>query len=103
MDLRFRRLQEEKIEDEKGAILTKYTTKLLQESMDHALVRKVRSADADNASVHTYSGKWYQVDLLRRTCSCGRFQYHDIPCGHTGLVVIRSVRPEACPGLDYGR
>jgi len=38
MDLHFRQLQEAKTEDEKGAILTKYTTKLLQESMDHALV-----------------------------------------------------------------
>jgi len=57
MDLRFRRLQEAKIEDEKGAILTKHMMKLLQESMDHALIRNVRYADADNTSVHTYSGK----------------------------------------------
>jgi len=57
MDLRFRQLQEAKIEDEKGAILTKLTTKLLQESMDHVLVRNVRYADTDNTSVHTYSDK----------------------------------------------
>ena len=57
MDLGFRRLQEAKIEYEKGAILTKHLMKLLQESMDHALIRNVRYADADNTSVHTYSGK----------------------------------------------
>jgi hypothetical protein len=62
--------------------------------MDHALVRNVRYADADNASVHTYSGKCYHVDLLRRTCSCGRFQYHHIPCGHA-VAVIQQFRPPA--------
>jgi len=53
-----------------------------------------RYADADNASVHTCSGKWYQVDLLRRTCSCGCFQYHDILCGHA-VAVIQRFRPLA--------
>ena len=29
----------------------------------------------------------YAVDLLARTCSCGRFQHDDVPCGHTPAVI----------------
>jgi len=47
---------------------TKYSSKLLQESMEPLLVRQVRYADADHATVHAFSGNWYQVDLVQRIC-----------------------------------
>jgi len=67
---------------------TKYFSKLLRES----IVREVRYADADHASVHAFSGNWYQVDLVQWICACGRFKYNDIPCGHA-TVVIQRYRP----------
>ena len=35
-------------------------------------------------------GKWYNVDLLQHTCSCGHFQFNEVPCGHA-IAVIRVV------------
>ena len=32
--------------------------------------------------------KKYIVNLNTRMCSCGRFQYHEIPCGHA-IAVLR--------------
>jgi hypothetical protein len=32
--------------------------------------------------VHSFSGNNYVVDLTKSTCTCGRFQVNDIPCGH---------------------
>ena len=97
MDLRFRRLQEAQKCHDSGAILTKYSSNLLQESMKHSLVRHVRYADADHASVHAFSGKWYQVDLLHRICTCGRFQYNDISRGHAVAVIQRYRPPPPTP------
>ena len=87
MDLRFRRLQQAKAVER----YSQYSSTLLQESMQHSLVPHVRCADDDHASVHTFSGKWYQVDLLQRICTCGRFQYNDIPCGHAVAVIQRYI------------
>ena len=54
--------------------------------------------------MRTCSGKWYQVDLLQRICTCGRFQYNDIPCGHA-VAVIQRYRPPPpttqCNARDY--
>ena len=32
---------------------------------------------------------WYKVGLIQHTCSCGRFQYNEVPCGHT-IAVVRA-------------
>ena len=86
MDLRFRHLQE-LMSYGPTAVLTKYSSQLLQESLQHANHQIIRHADANNASVLSFSGRWYAVDLLVRTCSCGRFQCNNIPCGHAVAVI----------------
>ena len=43
--------------------------------------------------------KWHNnVDLLQHTCSCGRFQYSGVYCGHT-IAVIRAAERGAPQGF----
>ena len=56
--------------------------------------RRIQFADAMHASVLSFQGKWYVVDLLARTCTCGHFQYNDIPCGHA-IAVIQTYQDPA--------
>ena len=49
--------------------------------------RRIQFADAIDASVLSFQRKWYVVDLLASTCTCGYFQYNDIPCGHAIAVI----------------
>jgi len=44
-------------------------------------------ADEFRGSVLSFRGKWYAVDLQQHTCSCGQFQYNDVPCGHAIAVI----------------
>jgi len=86
MDLWFRHRQEaEKYAPQTP--LTKYSTTLLAQSMEFSNHRVVRMADEFRGSVLSFRGKWYAVDLQQRTCSCGRFQYNDVPCGHAIAVI----------------
>ena len=55
--------------------------------------RRIQFADAMHASVLSSQGKWY-VDLLASTCTCGHFQYSDIPRGHA-IAVIQTYRDPA--------
>ena len=90
MGLRFRHLQEaEKYLD--GAAITNYSAKKPEVSMNFSNHRLIRYADPLHASVLSMSGKWYVVDLEARTCTCGHFQYDDIPCGHA-VAVIQNYR-----------
>ena len=93
MDLRFRRHQEGEKYDA-GTVLTKYTVKLLEKYMSFSNHRRIQFADAMHASVLSFQGKWYVVDLLASTCTCGHFQYNDIPCGHA-IAVIQEYRDPA--------
>ena len=104
MDLRFRHLQDAQKYDP-ATVLTKYSSKLLEQSMQFSNHQLVRFADPHHASVLSFLGKWYSkpcfsqscqklintvryaVDLLARTCSCGRFQHDDVPCGHATAVI----------------
>ena len=93
MDLRFRRHQEgEKYDPE--TVLTKYTVELLEEFMSFSNHRRIQFADAIDASVLSFQRKWYVVDLLASTCTCGYFQYNHIPCGHA-IAVIQEYRDPA--------
>ena len=65
--------------------------------MEHSVTRHVCYADADHASVHTFSGKRYRVDLLRLISTCGQLQYNDIPCGHAAAVIQRYRPPPTIP------
>ena len=56
--------------------------------------RRIQFADAMHASVLSFQGKWYVVDLLASTCTCRHFQYDDIPCGHA-IAVIQTYRDPA--------
>jgi hypothetical protein len=86
MDLRYRRLKETG-DYPQGVVLTKYSTKLLQESMHFVNHQAIRLADQNRGSVLSFMGKWYVVDLEEHTCSCGRFQFHDVPCGHAIAII----------------
>ena len=90
MDLRFRYLQEAKKYLD-GAVITNYSAKKLEVSMNFSNHRLIRYADPLHASVLSMSGKWYVVDLEARTCTCGHFQFDDIPCGHA-VAVIQTYR-----------
>ena len=92
-DLRFRHRQEGEKYDA-ATVLTKYTAKLLEKSMAFSNHRRIQFADAMHASVLSFQGKWYVVDLLARTCTCGHFQYNDIPCGHA-IAVIQTYQDPA--------
>ena len=39
----------------------------------------LRTDERSHVALQKFSGRWYAVDLLAHTCSCGRFQYNDIP------------------------
>ena len=86
MDLRFR-LHQEGEKYDAGTVLTKYTVKLLEKSMSFSNHRRIQFADAMHASVLSFQGKWYVIDLLESACTCGHFQYNDIPCRHAIAVV----------------
>ena len=90
MDLRFRH-REEADKYAPRTPLTKYSTTLLAQSMEFSNHRLVRMADEFHGSVLSFRDKWYAVDLHRRTCSCGRFGYNDVPCGHA-IAVIQGFR-----------
>jgi hypothetical protein len=93
MDLRFRRLQEAQKYDP-AAVLTKYAAQLLEESTTFSNHRLIRFADPMHASVLSFQGNWYVVDLEARTCTCGHFQFNDVPCGHA-IAVIQTYRDPA--------
>ena len=57
MDLRFRHLQEAQKYDP-TAVLTKYSAKLLEQSMQLSNNQLIRYADPHHASVLSYLGKW---------------------------------------------
>ena len=102
MDLRFRYLQEaEKYLD--GAIITKYSAKKLEVSINFSNHRLIRYADPLHASVLSMSGKWYVVDLEARTCTCGHFQYDDIPCGHAVAVIQTYRNPDGAQARRSAR
>jgi hypothetical protein len=90
MDLRFRH-REKADKYAPRTPLTKYSTTLLAQSMEFSNPRLVRMADEFRGSVLSFRDKWYAVDLHQRTCSCGRFQYNDVPCGHA-IAVIQGFR-----------
>ena len=93
MDLRFRHRQDGERYDER-TVLTKYTASWLEKSMAFSNHRRVQFLDGMHASVLSFQGKWYAVGLLTSTCTCGHFQYNDIPCGHA-IVVIQTYRDPA--------
>ena len=72
-----------------AVVLTKYSSKLLQESQKSANHRAIHLADESHGTVHSFMGKWYNVDRLQHTCRCGHFQYNEVPCGHA-IAVIRA-------------
>jgi hypothetical protein len=94
MDLRFRRLQEAQRYDP-AAVLTKYAAQLLEESTTFSNHRLIRFADPMHASVLSFQGKWYVVDLEARTCTCGHFQFNDVPCGHA--IAVIEYKPAVTP------
>ena len=56
--------------------------------------RRIQFADEMHAPMLSFQGKWYVVDLLASTCTCGHFQYNDIPCGNA-IAVIQTYRDPA--------
>ena len=102
MDLRFRHLQEaERYLD--GSAITNYAAKKLEVSMDFSNHRLIRYADPLNASVLSMPGKWYVVDLDARTCTCGHFQYDDIPCRHAVAVIQNYRSPDGAQARRSAR
>ena len=57
MDLRFRHLQEAQ-KYNPAEVLTKYSAKLLEQSMQFSHHQQIRFADPNRASVQSYLGKW---------------------------------------------
>jgi len=91
IDLHFLRLQEAKKVDEKGAAVTISR----RESMDHALVRNARYADA-NTSVHThalaYGTRWVFYDAPAAAGVSSITTVILWPCGRRDSTV-----PASCP------
>ena len=67
--------------------LASHVITLLEKSMSFSNHRRIQFADAIDASVLSFQRKWYVVDLLASTCTCGYFQYNHIPCGHAIAVI----------------
>jgi hypothetical protein len=44
--------------------------------------RKVQMSDEQHGIVTSFSGAEFLVDLVACTCTCGRYQVNNIPCGH---------------------
>ena len=72
MNSRFRPLQELGLYDP-TAVLIKYSSQLLQESLQHASNPIIRYADANNSSVLSFPSCWYAISLLAHTCSWDDF------------------------------
>jgi len=72
-----------------GARYTNFALQLLTESMDHSQHRRVEAASETRGVVTSHSDKQYVVDLEARTCTCGRFEINDIPCGHAVSLILR--------------
>jgi hypothetical protein len=72
-----------------GARYTSFALQLLTEAMNHSQHRRVEAASETRGVVTSHSDKQYVVHLEARTCTCGRFEINDIPCGHAVALILR--------------
>jgi hypothetical protein len=93
MDIRFKRLQDakQKIAECPGQLSTDFALASLKESIEFSQHRLVQVADMLHGSVVSFSGERYTVNLDKHTCTCGRFQVNEIPCGHA-VALINKLR-----------
>jgi len=68
---------------------TNFALDVLKESLKFAQHRLVLRQDELHGSVLSYSKSRYFVNLAEHTCSCGRFQINDIPCGHAVALIYK--------------
>jgi hypothetical protein len=91
MDLRFTRLQEARSTIQKYPVQlsTNFALDVLKESLKFAQHRLVLRQDELHGSVLSYSKSRFFVNLAEHTCSYGRFQFNDIPCGHAVALIYK--------------
>jgi hypothetical protein len=89
MDLRFTRLNDatHKIATLRGQLHTEFALERLKDSLKFAQQRRVLCQDRLHGSVVSFSGASYTVDLENASCTCGRFQVNNIPCGHAIALI----------------
>ena len=97
MDKNFKRAEEVRLKYAPTEILTKYSTGLLQASMNHADFRyrtvHFRSADPIQAVVQGFKRDHYLVNFATQSCTCGLFEFYSVPCGHA-VACLRALRPQ---------
>jgi len=51
--------------------------------------RKVQKSDEQHGKITSFSGAEFLVDLVACTCTCGRYQVNNIPCGHAAACIVK--------------
>jgi len=74
---------------------TDFALKQLAESMEFAQHRNVQISDEQHGVITSFSGVKFLVDLVACTCTCGRCQVNNIPCGHAVACIVK-LRKELC-------
>jgi hypothetical protein len=72
-----------------GQRYTDFALNRLAESMEFTQHRKVQMSDEQHGIVTSFSDTKFLVDLVACTCTCGRYQVNDIPCGHAVACIIK--------------
>jgi hypothetical protein len=72
-----------------GQRYTDFALNRLAVSMEFRQHRKVQMSDKQHGIATSFSDAKFLVDLVACTCSCGRYQVNDIPCGHAGACIIK--------------
>jgi zinc finger SWIM domain-containing protein 3 len=74
-----------------GAKFTKFGLGLLEESINFSQQRHVYVSSSASGLITTLQDKKYVVDLVKKSCACGRFQENCVPCGHA-VALIRKLK-----------